>query len=227
MPLPEKNRVVLLAGATGLVGGQILQLLLNDPEVTCIHALSRRPLRVSHQKLHVHLVDFTSLPSLPNADEVYIALGTTIKAAGSKEAFRAVDFSANLAVARAAISAGVSRIGLVSAGGANAKSSVFYPRVKGELEEALRALSYTALVIAQPSLLLDYRRGLGQPIRLGEMISIPLAKLLSPILPGAYKPVRPQSVARALVKSVPAAEGVVVLTSEQLIRLGTLAERIR
>jgi len=220
MTQPEKNRVVLLAGATGLVGGQILQLLLNDPEVTAIHALSRRPLKVSHQKLQVHLVDFTSLPPLPHADELYLALGTTIKVAGSKEAFRAVDFSANLAVARAAVSAGASRIGLVSAGGANAKSSVFYPRVKGELEEALKELPTTTLVIAQPSLLLDYRRGLGQPIRLVEMISIPLAKLIAPLLPGAYKPVRPQAVARALVKSVSTAEGVVVLTSEQLIRMG-------
>jgi len=217
---PEKNRVVLLAGATGLVGGQILQLLLDDPEVTCIHALSRRPLKVSHQKLQVHLVDFTSLPPLPHADELYLALGTTIKVAGSKEAFRAVDFSASLAVARAAVSAGVSRIGLVSAGGANAKSSVFYPRVKGELEEALKELPTTTLVIAQPSLLLDYRRGLGQPTRLVEMISIPLAKLIAPLLPGAYKPVRPRAVARALVQSVSTAEGIVVLTSEQLIRMG-------
>lgn len=220
MTLPEKNRVVLLAGATGLVGGQILQLLLDDPEVTCIHALSRRPLKVSHQKLHVHLVDFTSLPPLPHADELYLALGTTIKVAGSKEAFRAVDFSANLAVAQAAISAGVSRIGLVSAGGANAKSSVFYTRVKGELEEALKALSYTALVIAQPSILLDYRRGLGQPIRLGEIISIPLAKLLAPVLPAAYKPVTPLAVARTLVKNVSTAEGVVVLISAQLVKQG-------
>lgn len=220
MTPPEKNRVVLIAGATGLVGGQILQLLLNDPEVTCIHALSRRPLGVSHQKLQVHLVDFTSLPPLPPADDLYLALGTTIKVAGSKEAFRAVDFKASLAVAQAAISAGVSRIGLVSAGGANIKSSLLYPRVKGELEETLKELPLTALVIAQPSLLLDYRRGLGQPIRLVEMISIPLAKLLSPVLPGAYKPVKPMAVARALVKNVTTAEGIVVLTSEQLIRQG-------
>jgi len=220
MIAPEKNRIVLLAGATGLVGGQILQLLLNNPEISCIHALSRRPLKVSHQKLQVHLVDFTSLPPLPHADELYLALGTTLKVAGSKEAFRAVDFSANLAVARAAVSAGVSRIGLVSAGGANAKSSMFYTRVKGELEEALKELPNMTLVIAQPSILLDYRRGLGQPLRLMEMISIPLAKLLSPLFPGAYKPVRPQAVARALVNSVPTAEGIVVLTSDQLVKLG-------
>ncbi len=215
-----KNRVVILAGASGLVGGQLLQILLNDPQVIGIHALCRKPLRISHPKLNVHLADFTSLPQLPHADEAFLALGTTIKVAGSKQAFRAVDFDANLAVARAAILAGVSRIGLVSAGGANVKSPMFYTRVKGDLEEALSALPLTTLVIARPSLLLDYRYGLGQPVRLGEIISIPLARLFSPFLPGAYKPVSAQAVARSLFKCVQTAEGVVVLTSQQLIRQG-------
>lgn len=218
MTSSDNHRVVLLAGATGLVGGHILQLLLNDPGVSCIHALSRKPLRVSHPKLQVHIVDFTSLPQLPHADEAYLALGTTIKVAGSKEAFRAVDFDANLAVAQAAIRAGVSRIGLVSASGASVRSSMFYTRVKGELEDALRALPLTTLVIARPSLLLDYRSGLGQPVRLGEIISIPIARLLSPILPGAYKPVRALAVARALTQKVPVSQGIVVLSSEQLIK---------
>ncbi|MGE5989972.1 MULTISPECIES: NAD(P)H-binding protein [Klebsiella] len=221
MTSSDNHRVVLLAGATGLVGGHILQLLLNDPGVSCIHALSRKPLRVSHPKLQIHIVDFTSLPQLPRADEAYLALGTTIKVAGSKEAFRAVDFDANLAVAQAAIRAGVSRTGLVSAGGASVRSSMFYTRVKGELEDALRALPLTTLVIARPSLLLDYRSGLGQPVRLGEIISIPIARLLSPVLPGAYKPVRALAVARALTQKVPVSEGVVVLSSEQLIKSGS------
>ncbi|MGR5945530.1 NAD(P)H-binding protein [Enterobacter sp. C4G1] len=221
MTTPENHRVVLLAGATGLVGGHLLQLLLNDPGVIRIHALSRKPLKVSHPKLQVHLVDFASLPQLPHADEAYLALGTTIKVAGSKEAFRAVDFDANLAVAQAAIRAGVRRIGLVSAGGENVKSSMFYTRVKGELEEALRALPLTTLVIARPSLLLDYRSGLGQPVRLGEIISIPIARLLSPVLPGAYKPVRALAVARALTQTVPIKKGMMILSSDQLIELGT------
>ncbi|WP_343711381.1 NAD(P)H-binding protein [Kosakonia radicincitans] len=224
MTNPENNRVVLLAGASGLTGGQLLQLLLNDPGVICIHALSRKPLRVSHPKLQVHLVDFRSLPQLPHVDEAYLALGTTIKVAGSKEAFRAVDFDANLAVAQAAIRAGVSRIGLVSASGASVRSSMFYTRVKGELEDALRALPLTTLVIARPSLLLDYRSGLGQPVRLGEIISIPVARLLSPVLPGPYKPVRALAVARSLTQKVPVTKGVVVLSSDQLIKLGTRSE---
>ncbi|MCA7014855.1 NAD(P)H-binding protein [Dickeya dadantii] len=220
MTMPEKKRVVLLAGATGLVGGQLLQILLNDPGVVSVHALSRKPLKINHPKLQVHLIDFTSLPQLPHADEAYIALGTTINVAGSREAFRAVDFDACMAVARAALSAGVRRMGLVSAGAANVNSSLFYTRVKGELEAAISALPFTTLVIARPSLLLDYRYGLGQPVRLGELISIPIARLLSPLLPGAYKPVRALAVARSLTQTVPTTEGIVVLTSDQLIRLG-------
>jgi uncharacterized protein YbjT (DUF2867 family) len=220
MSLPTEQRRVLLAGATGLVGGQILQELLADQTVSEVHALSRRGLGISHPKLQVHIVEFTSLPDLSKCDEVYLALGTTIKVAGSQSAFRAVDLDANLAVARAAVDAGTRRIGLVSAAGANSQSSTFYNRVKGELEDALRALDTVSLVIAQPSLLLDYRDGLQQPPRLGEMIAIPIAKVLSPILPGTYRPVHAQAVAQSLITTVPYAKGVVVLPSDVLAKIG-------
>lgn len=198
----------------------MLQALLADRAVSQVHALSRRPLSVRHPKLQVHIVGFSRLPALPQADEVYLALGTTIKVAGSQAAFRAVDLEANLAVAKAAFAVGARRVGLVSAAGANAKSSMFYNRVKGELEDALKAMGLTALVIAQPSLLLDYRDGLEQPSRIGEQIAIPIAKLMVPLLPGAYRPVRAQSVAQALVKTVPKAKGVVVLASNVLAKIG-------
>jgi uncharacterized protein YbjT (DUF2867 family) len=213
-------RTVLLAGATGLVGGQILQSLLADETVAQVHALSRRPLAVEHPRLQVHLVDFARLPGLPRADEAYLALGTTIKVAGSQQAFRAVDLDANLAVARAAFAAGVRRIGLVSAVGADAGSSVFYNRVKGELEDALKAMQLTALAIAQPSLLLDRRDGLQQPPRIGERLAIPLGRLLAPVLPGRYRPVHARAVALALVRTVPVANGTVVLASDSLARIG-------
>jgi uncharacterized protein YbjT (DUF2867 family) len=201
------TRTVLLAGATGLVGGQMLQALLADPTVAQVHALTRRDLNLSH-------------PKLRPADELYLALGTTIKVAGSQAAFRAVDFDANLAVARAAVAAGVRRIGLVSAAGASARSSVFYNRVKGELEDALRTLDLQTLVLAQPSLLLDLRDGLQQPPRLGERIAIPIARVLAPLMPGAYRPVHARAVALALVRTLPTAQGVVVLASDALARIG-------
>ncbi|MDN6859429.1 NAD(P)H-binding protein [Pseudomonas sp. CAN2814] len=220
MTTPDDQRKVLLAGATGLVGGLMLQALLADSSVSQVHALSRRPLSVSHPRLQVHLVDFSDLPELPQVNEVYLALGTTIKVAGSQTAFRAVDLDANLAVARAAFAVGARRVGLVSAVGANADSSVFYNRVKGELESALKAMQLTALVIAQPSLLLDHRDGLQQPPRLGEKLAIPIGKLLAPLLPGVYRPVYARAVAQALVRTVPQADGVVVLASNVLARLG-------
>lgn len=220
MSMLVDQRTVLLAGATGLVGGLILQALLTDEAVSTVHALSRRPMSLRHPKLQVHIVDFASLPALPPAEEVYLSLGTTIRVAGSQAAFRAVDLEANLAVARAAFAAGVRRVGLVSAAGANARSSVFYNRVKGELEDGLKAMDLSALVIAQPSLLLDYRDGLQQPPRLGERIAIPFARLLAPLLPGVFRPVRARAVAQALVKTVPTAKGVVVLASDVLARIG-------
>lgn len=220
MPLHVNQRKVLLAGATGLVGGLILQALLADQTVSEVHALSRRPLSVRHPKLQFHVVDFSHLPALPQVDEVYLALGTTMKVAGNQAAFRAVDLEANLAVAKAAFASGARRLGVVSAAGANAKSSMFYNRVKGELEDALKSMGLNALVIARPSLLLDYRNGLQQPPRIGEQIAIPIAKLLAPLLPAIYRPVHAQAVALSLVKTVPTAEGVVVLASDMLVKIG-------
>jgi uncharacterized protein YbjT (DUF2867 family) len=209
-------RKVLLAGATGLIGGYLLEGLLADGRVAEVHVLVRRPLNVSHPKLLVHRVDFTALPALPPIDEAYLALGTTIKVAGSREAFRAVDLQANLAVAKAAVQAGARRIGLVSAVGANAHSPVFYNRVKGELEEALKALGLQALVIARPSLLLDSRKHLGQPLRLAESLAIPMARLMAPLIPGPYTPVYGSSVAKTLLELVPSAQGLLVLPSQEL-----------
>lgn len=218
--MPAGGRRALVAGATGLVGGLILQALLDDPGVSQVHALTRRPLCVHHPKLQVHPADFTRLPTLPCVDEAYLALGTTIRVAGSEAAFRAVDLATNLAVAEAAMAAGARRIGLVSAAGAKARSPFFYNRIKGELEDALRALPLEALVIARPSLLLDDRTGLQQPPRWGERIAIPIARLLAPLFPAAYRPVHARAVALSLARAVPVAQGVVVHPSDALARLG-------
>jgi uncharacterized protein YbjT (DUF2867 family) len=200
-------RTVALAGATGLVGKEILQGLVADPSVAAIHVLARRALEAPAAKVVSHLVDFRSLPALPRVDEVFLALGTTIKVAGSQEAFRAVDFDANLAVARAALAAGARRAGLVSAMGASAKSGIFYSRVKGELEDALAALPFEGLVIARPSILAGDRGSLGQPERRGEKIALAISRLLGPLFPANYRSVAVADVARSLLTRVPAARG--------------------
>lgn len=201
------SRTVLLAGATGLVGRELLKGLLADPSVAVVHALGRRAPPTTHAKLSSHVVDFAALPALPAVDEVYLALGTTIKVAGSQAAFRAVDHDANLAVARAALAAGARRAGLVSAMGASARSSVFYNRVKGELEDALSALPFDGLVIARPSLLEGDRGSLGQPVRSGEVWGSAIGRAIGFLIPADYKPIEAAAVARALLTSVPTAQG--------------------
>ena len=206
----------MLAGATGLVGGELLRGLLADDTVAVVHVLARRAPALTHPKLRAHVVDFAAFPGLPALDEAYLALGTTIKAAGSQAAFRAVDFDASLAVARAALAAGASKLGLVSAMGADRQSRVFYNRVKGELEEAVQGLGFAGLVVARPSLLLGDRGALGQPARPGEQIGAVLAGALRPFIPAAYRPIRALDVARALLFHVPRAEGALVLPSNAM-----------
>lgn len=206
-------RRVAVAGATGLVGREILRALLADESVSVLHALTRRPIDVQQERLATHIVDFAALPPLPPLDEVYLALGTTIRNAGSQAAFRAVDFDANLAVARAALGAGARRVGLVSATGANPRSRIFYNRVKGELEEALQRLGFEALVIARPSLLVGDRDALGQPARSGEKVGLAVSRVLGPLIPANYRPIAAHDVAAALVRRVPLARGLEVLQS--------------
>lgn len=208
-----KKRTVILAGATGLVGQSLLSGLLADDTVGQVHSLGRRAPLITHPKLVAHLVDFRHLPTLPHADEVYLALGTTIQVAGSQAAFRAVDFDANLALARAALAAGATRVGLVSAMGADARSSVFYNRVKGETEDALRQLPFAGMVLARPSLLVGNRDALGQPVRRGEAWGEAIGRMLDFLIPRNYKPIQASAVAQALLEAVPDATGTTVLLS--------------
>ncbi len=209
-------RRVILAGATGLVGGHLLDGLLADETVVEVHVIGRRPILVSNAKLRMHVVDLRAMGPLPAAGEVYLALGTTIRVAGSREAFRAIDYDANLAVARAAYDAGVRRIGLVSAMGANASSLVFYSRVKGELEDAVLRFETAATVVVRPSLLLGDRQRLGQPARRGETLAAPIMNFLRVILPRNYWAISAEKVARALLTEVPSAKGALVIASSDL-----------
>lgn len=195
MPQTHPRRT-LVVGATGLVGREIVALLAEDARVSEIVALVRRPSSTSPRDRRIRevVVDFDALdrdPSLFAVDQVFCALGTTIKKAGSQAAFRRVDFDYPLQVAKLAREAGARHLLLVSALGADARSSVFYNRVKGELEEAIGALGFPAFTIARPSLL----EGDRAEVRFGEIIGARLAFLV----PGRWKPVHVRQVARALV----------------------------
>ena len=212
------TRRVLVAGATGLVGRALVERLIADRTVAAVHVVGRRPAPVSHPKVTSLISDLVGIPPLPDLDEVYLAVGTTIRTAGSQAAFRAVDFDANLAVARAALAAGARRAGLVSAMGADAASRVFYNRVKGELEDALALLPFIGQIVARPSLLVGNRAALGQPARPLEKVATVASRLFTPLVPANYRPIAASDVARALVSRVPTAEGRVVLLSAQMRR---------
>ena len=199
---PAAGRVALVAGATGLVGRAVLAALLTDRRYAAVHVLGRRPLAEQHPKLISHQVDFARLPALPPVDDVFIALGTTIKVAGSEQAFRAVDLDAVLAVANAARKAGATRLGVVSAMGADTNAKIFYNRVKGEVEQALQGLGFRTLVIARPSMLAGDRAALAQPARTGERIGLALMGAFKRFIPANYQAIRARDVATALVGAV-------------------------
>ncbi len=213
----NQGRVVLVAGATGLVGQEILKALLADKAVAAVHCVGRRPPPVTHPKLTAHVLELNALPALPRVDECFIALGTTIKVAGSQAAFRAIDLDAVVAVARAALSAGATKLGVVSAMGADAQSRVFYNRIKGEMEQSLKEMGFMSLVIARPSLIDGDRAALGQRERASEGVGLMLARGLRPLLPANYRAILARDIAHALLRAVHAGpSGVTTLLSGEM-----------
>ena len=203
------DRVALVAGATGLVGQEILAALLTDKRYAAVHCVGRRSATLKHPKLFSHVVDFTApatLPAIGAIDDVFIALGTTIKVAGSRAAFRSIDFDAVLAVALAAKAQGATKIGVVSAMGATPSSSVFYSRIKGEMEQAVSQLGYQSLVIARPSMLAGDREALAQAARPTEKIGLIAMQLLRPLIPANYRAIEARKVARILIQTLQATD---------------------
>lgn len=198
-------RRVLLAGATGLVGRALLHQLLADPMVGEVRALTRRALSRSEllgrgghppgdERLQVCEIDFERLDrhtELFEVDWVCCAMGTTLRKASSRAAFRQVDFDYPFQMAQLARAHGARQLLLVSAMGADADSRVFYNRVKGELEEALSELDYESVCVAQPSLLAGER---GE-FRLAERLGLALGFLM----PERFKPVQAAQVAAGLL----------------------------
>ena len=210
-------REALVAGATGLVGRAVLARLLADKQYSAVHCVGRRAPAQQDPKLRVHLADSFSEFVAPPVDDVFIALGTTIKVAGSQQAFRALDLGAVVALAHAARMAGATRLGVISAMGADSRSPVFYNRVKGEMEAAVCALGFDTVVIARPSLLTGDRASLNQPRRSGEQWALRALKWLIPLIPANYRPVDANRVACALVDTLQTASaGCHVLLSGKL-----------
>ncbi|NNA14746.1 oxidoreductase [Pseudomonas lundensis] len=205
---------ILLAGATGLTGELLLDRLLNEPTVERVLAPSRKPL-ADHPHLENPVGDpAVFLPQLSGpVDVAFCCLGTTIKQAGSEEAFRAVDHDMVVAFAKRAREMGARHLIVISAIGADPESSIFYNRVKGEMEQSLRAQDWPQLTIARPSLLIGER--------LEERPAEKIAGLFSKLIPGKYHGIEACELARALWRlALEDQPGVRVIESDELRKLG-------
>lgn len=208
---------LLIVGASGLVGSHVLRRALADERVSLVVAPSRREL-AEHPKLVTPVVDFAQLPSGAdwwNADAVICALGTTMKQAGSKQAFRRVDHEYPLAVATLARQYGIPTYVLNSATGADAASHFFYNQVKGELEQDLAKCGFTSLTHVRPGLISGPR----PDFRLGERTAECVLNALGPLLPRKWRTNSADSIAQALLEAAIAARpGVHIVRSQELAK---------
>ena len=191
------QRKALVLGASGLTGSYLLEILLESELYSQVTIYVRRPLGRSHPKLVEQLINFATIESWTEADDVYCCLGATIKTVKTREAFTLVDLYAPLHIAKLQLSAGSKRFLVVSAAGATPKSSVFYNKTKGRLEEALKQLNYSSIYIFQPSFILGPRK----ESRWLEELGIFFALKAIPIMKGRFKkyiPVHAKAIARSM-----------------------------
>ncbi|HEX4856202.1 MAG TPA: NAD(P)H-binding protein [Limnobacter sp.] len=213
MNQPLQQKTLLLAGATGVVGQQVLQQALAHPQVGKVVALTRRPLE-PHPKLLNQVIDFDALPQEApwwQADALVCTLGTTIRQAKTAERFRHVDYTL---VARLAELAGMHKVPcfvLNSSMMANAKAAGLYLRTKGEAEEAVKAAGISSVVIARPGLLDGDR----EEFRLGEQIGVVASRLFNPLLPKRMRSVKVSNLASVMLQqALLSPPGVTILESE-------------
>ena len=186
-------RVILLAGATGLVGSRTLEVLLEANDVSRVLAVTRRPLQREHSRLANRIVQFEKIETQlkgVSCDAALCCLGTTRRQSGSQERFRQVDVDAVLAFARTAQAAGAKRFVVISSVGADPRARNFYLRTKGDMEEELEGLAFESLDILQPSFLMGWRSEM-RPL---ELLALGLMPLVNPLLGGKYASYRAISV---------------------------------
>jgi uncharacterized protein YbjT (DUF2867 family) len=212
-------QTAIISGATGLVGEQLLQQLLVHPEYDKVIVITRKTLPFTHEKLEQRVIDFERLPAGLagiRGDHGFCCLGTTLKAAGSKERQYRIDHDYVIAFATACLDAGVRRFAIVSSIGASALSSNFYLRTKGEMEHDLRKLPFNSLLILQPSLLMGERK----ESRTGEALAIKIMKYFNPVMIGSlrkYRGVAVNEVARCMIDNIQfSGEGIKVITSDKI-----------
>ena len=193
---PSTHKTALVLGATGLIGDLLTHQLIGSSAYEKVKVLVRTPLNWQHPHLQEVPFDFERPNGLiVQADDIFCCLGTTMKKAGSKEAFRKVDYQYPMDIARLGLDNGAKQFAIVTAMGADPESSFFYNRVKGEVERDLTAMSFPTLLIFRPSLLLGNR----SENRLGERLAEGAMRLLSPLIPAKYKGIEAAKVANAML----------------------------
>ena len=193
-------KTALIIGSTGLIGSQLLELLLESQEYSTVVTFVKRDTGIQHPKLEQQIIDFDrpeTYRELVVGDDFFCTIGTTIKKAGSQEAFRKVDFEYPMQFTTFALKNKVKQFLIVSSLGADTNSSNFYMKTKGEIQDFLKKCSFEGVSIFQPSLLLGNRT----EFRLGEKIGTFFMKLFSFLLIGnltKYKPIQSEAVAKAM-----------------------------
>jgi uncharacterized protein YbjT (DUF2867 family) len=204
----------LVAGGSGMVGQILVEKLLNHPHYTEVNILVRKTQNISHPKLVQTIFDVeeSDLSSF-HYDHIFCCLGTTIAKAGSQEAFSKVDKEYPLTLGKAMINNGSSLFAIVTAGGANKNSSIFYNRIKGEVEEGLRQLGFKSLGIFRPSMLLGVRNEKRSIEKLGQRLMLTFDFLI----PKRYKAIQAEKVAEAMIQfAIDSKDGVSIFESDQM-----------
>jgi uncharacterized protein YbjT (DUF2867 family) len=201
-----QSQTAVVIGATGLTGSHVVEVLLNDAAFHKIRVLVRKTFAVTHPKLEVQIVDFNNVNDVKvkmgKGDCMFCCVGTTQRnVKGDKDAYRKVDYDIPVNTARLASEAGFKKYLLVSAVGANAKSSAFYLKLKGEVEQAVSSFPFESIHIFQPSMLLGKRREFRLGELIGKTIIIPFSFLMFGSL-SKYKAIQARDVAEAMVAAV-------------------------
>ncbi|MGM9927241.1 MAG: oxidoreductase [Bacillus sp. (in: firmicutes)] len=214
-----ERKTALVAGGSGLIGDELLQILLESPEYEQVIAIVRKALPIKHKKLKEIIVDFDRLQDFSDefmADDVFCCLGTTIKKAKTKKEMFKVDVEYPIAVAELAKEQGAKGFYIVSAIGADKDSSVFYLKMKGQLETHIQKISYEQVGIFRPSLLLGER----EEFRLGEKMGGMIATLFSPLMTGSlkkYRAIKGETVAKAMyMLAQKDKKGIHIISSEEI-----------
>jgi len=213
------NRIAIIAGASGLVGSALTEILLKDDYYSEIIVLSRQSLDISDKRVINKVVDYGKIAEMlqgTHADDAYCCLGSTLKKAGSKENQFIIDHDYIVNYANECYSSGVKRFAVVSSVGANSKSSNFYLNMKGRMEEELKKCPFESLFILRPSLLLGKRN----EFRFGEEVAKIFMKALNPFMSGKlkkYKGIEAYKVAQAMFNSCKNSQkGVFIIESEKI-----------